>query len=62
MGDAVRDPQQMEPGPQSYPPVPDCQCGHSLLMHAISEATKQRTACSSWHGGKCKCKKYVELE
>lgn len=57
---SARDPQQMS-YPQVYPQdFPKCTCGHDRLVHVISETTKQRTACSVMHGGKCRCKQYVD--
>ena len=45
--------------PQTYPVrAPDCACGHAETVHFISEKTKERTDCSVWFGGRCRCKQY----
>lgn len=47
------------------PPVaPPCLCGHSRFVHYSSTTVKDadglplRTYCSSWYGGKCRCRAY----
>ena len=55
---SAQDPQKMH-YPQTYPVrAPDCACGHAETVHFISEKTKERTDCSVWFGGRCRCKQY----
>lgn len=44
----------------SYPRPALCRCGHMAEVHAISDRTKQRAACSVADPDKCGCRKYEE--
>jgi len=41
-----------------YVLLPRCVCRHLPEVHAISEATKKRKACSASNPDKCPCKSY----
>lgn len=46
-------------GQQTYAPIGRCTCGDSELLHALSETTKKRGACSN---SNCGCRRYAAEE
>jgi len=46
-------------GQQTYPPIGRCTCRHLETLHAISEKTKKREACSN---SACGCRRYAAEE
>lgn len=50
--------------PPARATFPTCVCKHSIVLHAISPSTKQRTACSVTTGQKatpCGCRRFEPL-